>query len=77
MDYLRFGENWMLTMDIAEIQAQHGQLNSPSIPTRMGESLLALYHAEGFKEVQKAIDRRNRLLLIPSIMKKIIHSISQ
>ena len=62
-------------MDIAEMQAQHGQLNSPSIPTRMGESLLALYHAEGFKAVQKAIDRRNRLLLIPSIMKRIMRKL--
>lgn len=63
------------SVNVFDMQAQHGQLNNPSIPTRLGESLLALYGAEGFKGVQKAINRRNLFMFLPSLIKNVLNKI--
>lgn len=52
--------------------SHHGQLVRASIPTRIGDSLLALYHEAGFNIVQKTIDVRNTITGVPSLLHKVM-----
>ena len=62
----------LLPHDINEFIGSHEQLNSPSQITIDGESLYAIYKEKGFKEVQKAVNKRNFEMFIPSSIKRII-----
>lgn len=56
--------------------SHHGQLVRASIPTRIGDSLLALYHEAGFNIVQKTIDVRNTITGVPSLLHKVMDKLS-
>ena len=51
---------------------RHEQLLIPSLPTRDGIILETLRREEGFKGVQKAINKRNIETIIPGLLKKLI-----
>lgn len=63
-----------IPISIDKLINRHEQLQSPSQETIDGTVLLSIYKDKGFEAVQKAVNKRNREMIIPSILKKVLTS---
>ncbi len=64
-------------LPIDEMTEAHEQLKWPSMMTRAGDNLYALYREGGMNAVQDAIDKRNRLLIFSPLIKQLKSKISR
>ena len=66
IDKLRFEH-----VDVLEVLNSHENLKNPLKITANGQKMEALYNSGGFKKVQRYVDSRNLILLLPSFLKSI------
>ena len=59
-------------ISIDKLINRHEQLQSPSQATTDGTVLLSIYKDKGFDAVQKAVNKRNIEMIIPSLLKKVM-----
>ena len=62
----------LVNYPVEDLVNRHEQLFIPSLPTRDGIILETIRKEEGFKRVQKAINKRNIETIIPGLLKKLL-----
>lgn len=63
----------LVNYPVEDLVNRHEQLFTPSLPTRDGIILEMMRREEGYKRVQKAINKRNIEIIIPSMVKKLLN----